>query len=88
MNDPIHPELLSEIYNEDYFSGDGFDDTVDYVENLSREAYFFSKYDYQIRSELVQHKLIGSPRWLDIGCAFGEHFILGSRSFFSTNIRC
>ena len=72
VENPIHPNHLGEIYNSKYFSGDGMDDTVDYVENLNRQEYFFEKYDYQMAGELKQYKIKKGSTWLDIGCALGN----------------
>ena len=70
--DPIHPKHLDEIYDKKYFSGEGLDDSVDYVENLKRQSFFFEKYDYQIGSELKQYNLKSGLKWLDLGCAVGN----------------
>jgi len=70
--DPIDPKHLDEIYNTEYFSGDGMDDSVNYVENIDRQNYFFEKYDYQIGSELEQYDLKPGLKWLDLGCALGN----------------
>ena len=70
--DPIHPKHLEKIYNKEYFFGIGMDDTVNYVENLERQNYFFEKYDWQIGTELSQYNIKQTFNWLDIGCAVGN----------------
>lgn len=72
VHDPINKKHLDEIYSEQYFSGGGMDETVDYLENLDRQDFFFEKYDYQIGSELSQYKIKKDWKWLDLGCALGN----------------
>lgn len=72
VENPIHPRHLPEIYNEEYFSGKGLDGTVNYLENLSRQKFFFEKYDFQIGAQIKQYRPKPGCRWLDIGCALGN----------------
>lgn len=70
--DPIHPKHLGEIYSDIYFTGAGLDDSVNYVENLDRQDWFFEKYDWTIGPELTGLGIKDGSRWLDIGCGLGN----------------
>lgn len=72
VKNPIHPKHLMDIYNAAYFSGEGMDTTVNYQENLSRQEWFFEKYDFQIGAQIRQYRIKEGYRWLDVGCALGN----------------
>lgn len=72
VNPRLTKEEISNLYNEDYFRGTGFDKSVEYKKEFEEKSKLTDLNDWDIST--IKHFLpdnIPSPKILDIGCGMG-----------------
>lgn len=74
VNPRLSQESISQLYNEDYFLGKGFDKSINLKSDFERDSQKLSLLDWDIstiKEFLSENNFNNSPKLLDVGCGMG-----------------